>query len=155
MSAKPERDTPGIILATIFILVAGLFLNESRNMDDPDSFVFPVAICVILIGLSIAFIVWNIVRPHSDEEATQVPGSTVRRAGLVVGMLASAFTMPYIGFLPAGVGVFAALMALAMFDRWTWSRAITYLLVCIAIVFGFYGLFAKVFLVPLPEMPFF
>lgn len=151
---KREYDTPGIILAAIFILIAGLFLYNSRNLSDPDSYVFPVAICTVMIAFSIGFIVWNLLRPHPDPEAVPLPGSTIRRIGLVALMLLSAFTMPYIGFLPAGIGVFAALMILAMFEPWSWKRGLFYALICLVIVTGFYVIFAIVFLVPLPQIPF-
>jgi hypothetical protein len=154
MTAKREYDTPGIILAAIFILIAGIFLIESRNLVDSDSYVFPVAICTAMIAFSIIFIVWNLLKPHPDKEATLVPGSTPRRIGLVALMLLSALIMPYVGFLPAGIGVFAALMVLAMFEPWTWKRAITYVVVCVAVVTGFYVIFDIIFLVPLPEIPF-
>jgi hypothetical protein len=154
MPAKPERDTPGIILAASFILLAAVFLYDSRNLVDPDSYVFPAAICAVMTVLSICFIVYQLVRPHPDPEATATPGSTVRRVGLVVVMLASAFLMPYAGFILAGLGVFAALTVLAMYEPWDGKRATVYTVVGIAIVTGFYVLFAKVFLVPLPETPF-
>jgi len=154
MTAKREYDTPGIILAAIFILLAGIFLNESRNLTDSDSYVFPVAICTAMIVFSIIFIVWNLLKPHPDKEASIVPGSTPRRVGLVALMLVSALIMPYVGFLPAGLGVFAALMALAMFEPWTWKRAMNYALVCVAVVIGFYVIFDIIFLVPLPEIPY-
>jgi len=154
MATKPERDTPGIVLAAVFILIGAVFLYDSANLLDPDSFVFPVAICVVMIVLSMAFIAWNLIRPHPDVEATAVHGSTPRRAGLVVVMLASAFVMPYVGFVVSGLGAFVALMLLAMFEPWSWSRALIYGVVCLAVVSGFYAVFAKVFLVPLPEAPF-
>lgn len=154
MPTKREYDTAGIVLAAVFILIGGIFLNESRNLVDPDSYVFPVAICALMIVLCIGFIVWNLLNPHPDEEASIVRGSTFRRVGLVALMLVSSFAMPYIGFLPAGIGVFAALMVLAMYEAWTLSRVLTYALVCVAIVTGFYVIFAVVFLVPLPEIPF-
>ncbi|MDX9861385.1 MAG: tripartite tricarboxylate transporter TctB family protein [Rhodospirillales bacterium] len=154
MPAKPDRDTPGIILAAVFILLAAVFVFDSRNLLDPDSYVFPMAICTVMIVLSIGFIVWNVIRPQPDPEASPSPGSTPRRVGLVLVMLASAFLMPYAGFLLAGLGVFAALMLLAMFEPWTPKRGVLYAIVGVAIVTGFYVLFAKIFLVPLPETPF-
>jgi len=151
---KSEFDKPGIIMAAIFILIGSVFLYDARTLPDPDSYVFPMAICVIMIALSISFIVWSLLKPHQDEDAAAKPGSTVRRIGLVVLMLISAFIMPYVGFLPAGLGVFAALMAIAMFKPWTWKIAVIYALICVAIVTGFYTLFDTVFHVPLPEIPF-
>jgi len=154
MTAKSERDTPGIVLAAVFIVIGGIFLAASRDLVDSDSYVFPVTVCVIMIGLSVVFIIKNLVRPQPDTDNSIVAGSTVRRVGLVAMMLASAIVMPYVGFLPAGLGVFAALILLAMFETWTARRALIYSLTGIAIVVGFYVVFAKVFLVPLPEMPF-
>jgi len=154
MPAKPERDTPGLVLAAIFILLGAVFLYDSRNLLDPDSYVFPAAICTVMIALSITFIVINLVRPRPDREASQTPGSAARRIGLVAVMLASAFVMPYTGFLLAGFGVFGALILLATFEAWTAKRAAVYTVVGVAIVTGFYVVFAKVFLVPLPETPF-
>lgn len=154
MTAKRERDTPGLVMAAVFILIGAAFINESRRLADPDSYVFPVTICVVMITLSIGFIVLNLVKPHPDPAAGILPGSTVRRVGLVAMMLLCAFIMPYVGFLPAGFGVFAALMAIAMFEPWTWGRMIVFPLLCVAIVSGFYVLFDVLFLVPLPEIPF-
>lgn len=154
MTAKPERDTPGIILAAVFIVTGGIFLAESRNLMDADSYVFPSAICAVMILLSTIFIIKNLVRPQPDVDASIVPGSTFRRAGLVAMMLASALVMPYVGFVLGGLGVFAALTVLAMFEPWNPKRALLYALVGAAIVSVFYIVFAKVFLVPLPEMPF-
>lgn len=151
---KREFDTPGIILAGICILIGGIFLNDARTLQDYDSYVFPMAICVVMIVLCISFIVWNLLKPHLDKGATAKPGSTPRRVGLVALMLISALLIPYVGFLPAGLGVFAALMGIAMFKPWTWKRAVTYALICVAIVTGFYVVFDVVFLVPLPEIPF-
>lgn len=154
MTAKPERDTPGIALAAVFIVTGAIFIAESRNLMDPDSYVFPSAICAVMIGLSTIFIIKNLITPHPDIDETIVRGSTPRRAGLVIAMMASAFLMPVVGFMPSGLGVFAALTLLAMFEPWTPKRIIAYSLTGIATVTLFYVVFAKVFLVPLPEMPF-
>ena len=154
MTAKPERDTPGIVVAAAFILTGALFVAESRNLVDADSYVFPVAICIVMITLSLIFIIKGLIAPHPDKDETIVTGSTFRRVGLVVAMLASAFAMPFVGFLPAGQGVFAALTLLAMFEPWTPKRLFVYSLTGVATVAAFYVVFAKVFLVPLPEIPF-
>lgn len=155
MTAKPERDAPGIALAAIFIVIGAIFIAESRNLMDPDSYVFPSAICAVMIVLSTVFIIKNLIYPHPDIDESIVRGSTLRRVGLVGAMMACAFAMPYLGFVPSGLGVFAALTLLAMFEPWTPKRIVAYTLTGIATVTVFYVVFAKVFLVPLPEMPFF
>jgi putative tricarboxylic transport membrane protein len=58
--------------------------------------------------------------------------------------------MPYVGFLVSGVAAFAAITMIAMYDPWTRYRKIVYPLVCVGVVLGFYTMFAKVLLVPLP-----
>jgi hypothetical protein len=80
-----------------------------------------------------------------------MPGaSTPRRVALVAAMLISTALMPYLGFLISGVAAFAAIMLIAMYDPWTRYRKIVYPLVCVGVVVGFYTMFAKVLLVPLP-----
>ena len=46
--------------------------------------------------------------------------------------------------------VFAVITWFAMYDQWTRFRLIVYPLVGVGIVIGFYAIFAKVLLVPLP-----
>ena len=58
--------------------------------------------------------------------------------------------MPYVGFAVSGLVAFVAIMWFAMYDRWTRFRLIVYPLVGVGIVIGFYTIFAKVLLVPLP-----
>src|SRR3546814_4801624 len=65
-------------------------------------------------------------------------------------MLLGALAMPLVGFLPAGVAVFLAILALAQYDPWTTHRRIVFPLVGVAIVVGFYVLFSEALLVPLP-----
>src|SRR3546814_925697 len=77
-------------------------------------------------------------------------GSWPRRIGLVAVMLLGALAMPLVGFLPAGVAVFLASLALAQYDPWTTHRRIVFPLVGVAIVVGFYVLFSEALLVPLP-----
>lgn len=144
------RDVPGMIMAVIFILVGSIAIWDTTNMADSDSYVFPRAIAIAMILFSIALIVWNLVKPSPADSDTAVPGSTPRRIGLVAIMLISTGLMPYIGFIPAGLIAFAVTMVFAMYDPWTRFRQIVYPLVGIAIVLGFYAVFAKVLLVPLP-----
>jgi len=153
VATEGRRDTGGMVVAAIFIFVGGLAVWDSLDYTDADSFVFPRTIAAAMIVFSLALIGWNLARPVAPEPAA--PGSTPRRVGLVVAMLAVALSMPYTGFLIAGLGAFAAITALAMYDPWTRGRLLLYPLVGAAIVFGFYVLFTKVLLVPLPVGRFF
>src|SRR3546814_2979766 len=110
-------------------------------MSDPDSYVFPRSIIVLMIAFSLLLILRNLAfgggRPRSADE-----GSWPRRIGLVAVMLLGALAMPLVGFLPAGVAVFLAILALAQYDPWTTHRRIVFPLVGVAIVVGFYVLFS-------------
>ena len=145
-----SRDVPGMLMAVVFILVAAGALWDTTNMADSDSYVFPSAVAIAMIVFSIALIVWNLVFPSGGNGDTLPGASTPRRVALVAAMLISTGLMPYVGFLVSGVAAFAAIMAVAMYDPWTRYRKIVYPLVCIGIVLGFYTIFAKVLLVPLP-----
>lgn len=144
------RDVPGMLMAVVFILVAAGALWDTTNMADSDSYVFPAAVAIAMIVFSIALIVWNLIYP-SGGNVESVPGaSTLRRVALVAAMLISTALMPYLGFLVSGIAAFAAIMLVAMYDPWTRYRKIVYPLVCVGVVVGFYTMFAKVLLVPLP-----
>ena len=144
------RDVGGMVIAVVFILLAAVSLWDTTTMTDADSYVFPRAIAIAMIAFSIALIVWNLVRPSAENGETVEGASTPRRVGLVAAMLIGTALMPYVGFALSGVVVFAVIMWLAMYDQWTRFRLIVYPLVGVGIVIGFYTIFAKVLLVPLP-----
>lgn len=144
-----SRDTGGMIVAAIFILIGVLALWDTFDYTDADSFVFPRTVAGAMIVFCIALITWSLLRPI-DIEARGAQ-STPRRVGLVTAMLIAALLMPYAGFLLSGLVAFGAIVWLAMYDPWTRGRLIVYPLVGTAIVVGFYFMFTKVLLVPLPD----
>ena len=148
-NTNPVKDTGGMIMGCIFILVASLSLWDTTNMMDSDSYVFPRAIAIAMIAMSLMLIVWNVIRPSTYPE--EYPkASTVRRTFLVMVMLISCFAMPWFGFLISGILTFGLLILVAMYDEWTPGKKIVYPLLAVAIVVGFYTLFSKLLLVPLP-----
>ena len=147
---KPGQDVPGMIMAVVFIIVAAVALWDTTTMADSDSYVFPRAVATAMIVFSLGLIVWNLVVGTSKEVGQAAVASTPRRLGLVVVMLLGTGLMPYIGFVLSTLIVFAAIMLIAMYDPWTRFRKIVYPLVCVGVVLGFYVIFAKVLLVPLP-----
>lgn len=146
-----RRDTGGMVVAAVFILVSVVALWDTTNMVDADSYVFPRTIAIAMIIFSILLIVWNLIRPEPGNGEAPTPGaSTVRRVGLVAAMLLSTALMPWLGFLVSGFAAFISIMVIAMYDPWTRFRKLVYPLVCAAFVAGFYFLFAQLLLVPLP-----
>ncbi len=158
--AGRQRDIKGMVMSAVFILVGIIAYWDTLEMIDSDSYVFPRAIAVTMVVLCLAFIVWNLILPPRalteslEAQTAQRGGSTVRRVALVVAMLVCALIMPYVGFYIAGLGVFFALLMIAMYDPWTKFKLAVYPIICIAFVSGFYFLFKSAFLVPLPEAPF-
>lgn len=144
------KDTATIFMACLFILVSAIALWDTTHMLDSDSYVFPRAVALAMIGLSLTLIVWNLIKPRIEKKETITGASTVRRVSLVVVMLLSCLAMPWIGFLIPGIITFLLLMYIAMYDEWTLKKKILYPLVAVAIVVGFYSLFGNLLQVPLP-----
>ncbi len=145
------RDIGGMVTAALFILLAVVALWDTTTMADADSYVFPRTVAIAMIVFSLMLIAWNLVRPASGSGEPGLPGaSTPRRVGLVAAMLVSTALMPWVGFLVSAFVAFVSIMLIAMYDPWTPYRKLVYPLVCVAFVVGFYFLFAKLLLVPLP-----
>ena len=146
-----RRDVGGMVTAAVFILVAVMALWDTTTMVDADSYVFPRAVAIAMIVFCLMLIAWDLLRPSSGNGDAPVPGaSTVRRVSLVTAMLVSTMLMPWLGFLVSGLVAFVSIMLIAMYDPWTRFRLLVYPFVCLAFVVGFYFLFAKLLLVPLP-----
>lgn len=156
-SAKitPGRDTGTVVVACLFIIIAIVSLWDTTTMMDSDSYVFPRAIAIVMILLSLILIISNLIRSKAGkiDEATGV--STVRRVSLVAVMLLSCLLMPWLGFLISGFATFLLLMMVAMYDEWSLSKKIIYPLTALTIVAAFYTLFSKLLMVPLPVGAFF
>src|SRR3546814_6668053 len=62
MSTEPSssRDLPGTIIAAAFILLGAVFWWDTTDMSDPDSYVFPRSIIVLMIAFSLLLILRNL-----------------------------------------------------------------------------------------------
>lgn len=138
-----------MVTAAFFILLGAVLYYDTTTMLDRDSYVFPRAVIAAMVGLSLAVIIMNLVRPEAETEGPE-RGSGMRRAGLVAAMAAATALMPVLGFVVSGLIAFMIIMVLAMYDPWTRFRLIVYPVVGLAIVIGFYVLFKEVLYVPLP-----
>jgi len=144
------RDMPGMVMACLFIIIAAISLWDTTHMMDSDSYVFPRAIAIAMILLSLTLIVWNLLKPVVTKQMAATGASTIRRLSLVVVMLLSCALMPWLGFLISGFATFILLMLVAMYDKWTPKKKLIYPLIAVSVVVGFYVLFSKLLLVPLP-----
>ncbi|WP_282606770.1 tripartite tricarboxylate transporter TctB family protein [Pelagibius sp. Alg239-R121] len=151
VESKSRSDLAGTVTAVVFILMACLALWDTTSMTDSDSYVFPRAIAAAMIVFCILLIAYNFIKRPADEAAGGTgSASTPRRVGLVAAMLGASLVMPWVGFLLSGFCAFGAIMLFAMYDPWTGRRRIVFPVAGLAIVLGFYTLFSKVLLVPLP-----
>lgn len=145
-----DRNTAGLVMSSLFILVAAIALWDTTNMMDADSFIFPRAIAIAMIVLNLILIARNLIGASDDDEPGKEGASTVRRVCLTLGMLLGCVMMPFFGFLISGVITFILLMLIAMYHQWTAKTMVVYPMVAVATVVGFYLLFSKLLLVPLP-----
>jgi putative tricarboxylic transport membrane protein len=145
-----NRDMASVVMACLFIIMGVVALWDTTNMMDSDSYVFPRAIAIAMILFSLALIVWKLAKPAARKDANGISASNFRRIALVGVMLLSCLLMPWLGFLISGFATFFLLMLVAMYDAWTPAKKIIYPLIAVAVVLGFYGLFANLLQVPLP-----
>ncbi len=131
------RDTAGMVMASLFILLSAVSLWDTTSMLDSDSYVFPRAVAIAMILFCLILITWNLLKPVAEKKEIITDASAIRRMLLVVIMLFSCVFMPWLGFLISGF-------------EWTSKRKFIYPLVAVSVVAGFYTLFSKLLLVPLP-----
>ena len=145
------KDLGGLVISCLFILIAVVALWDTTHMLDSDSYVFPRVIAIAMIVLNLLLLGRKLLKFTDDKKEMQKTGdSTGRRIALIVGMLVSCVMMPFLGFLISGVITFMFLMLVAMYDEWNAKTRIIYPLVALSLVVGFYMLFTKLLLVPLP-----
>ncbi len=144
------RDTAGVVMACLFILLAAVSLWDTTTMMDSDSYVFPRAIAIAMILFCLILIFWNLLKPVTKKEEVITDASVIRRMLLIGVMLFSCIFMPWLGFLISGFATFLLLMVVSMYDEWTTKRKLLYPLIAVSVVAGFYTLFSKLLLVPLP-----
>lgn len=146
-----NRDFSGLLMSSLFILIAAIALWDTTHMMDSDSYIFPRAITIAMVVFNLLLIFRNLMGfSDYEKQQTQKGASTVRRVCLILGMLLGCVLMPLLGFLISGIITFLILMVIAMYDKWTTKTMVVYSVVAIATVLGFYLLFSKLLLVPLP-----
>lgn len=147
---EARHDVGGAVIAALLILLGVAMLWDTTQMLDRDSYVFPRAVIGAMMILCTVIIIRAMLVTRPPRER-QEGASNARRIALVTAMLGGVAAMPWIGFWLAGIIIFGALMAIAMYDPWTRFRLVVYSLVGLALSLGFYFLFKRVFLVPFPE----
>ncbi len=144
-----KKDSMGtLLIAAFFVFVAIMTIYDTTTYSDIDSKVFPRSSAIGLLVLSVATIIWTLLKPSRDEGFGH--GSWWRRIMLILTMLLACILMPYLSFLPAGGVAFIGGLIAAMHDRWSMKTLVVYWLVGAAIVSAFYVIFKFALHVPLP-----
>lgn len=148
MNAPAKRDAGSLVVALVFVLIGVVVLYDTTGYADMDSKIFPRAAAIVLIlTAGTACILW-LLRPTPVQGFGD--GRWWRRIVLVGAMLAAALLMPWIGFLAAGMLVFAGGLMAGMEDRWSLRSLGLYGLCSVVIVVAVHALFKYALYVPLP-----
>ncbi len=145
--SESRVDVRGIAGSAIAIAGAAAAWYYAKDFSDMGA-VFPRTLSAILAILGVLYIVMAVLRP--EPQRAHAPGSNVRRVGLVAVMVAWSALIEPVGFLTTSIGCYAAILALANYDRWTPRLAVTYAVAGAAVLGGLYAIFRFVLEVPLP-----
>ena len=148
MNVPVQRSIGSLVISLAFVLIGVVVLYDTAGYSDVDSKIFPRAAAIALILSAGASCVMWMLRPAPVQGFGD--GSWWRRVLLVGSMLVAALLMPRIGFLPAGVLVFAGGLVAGMEDRWSVRTLALYGACSLVIVTAFYALFKYGLYVPLP-----
>lgn len=157
-SNRDSRDIRGTLGALIFIVIGGVCWWDVRDAPSAQAVVFPRTVIILMVACCVLLILRNLIG-YAASEPIGSAGSVIRRVSLIVVMIVATLAMPYLGFVIAVLAAYLAIMAIAMYERWTGLRLVVYSAAGVVVVVGFYFVFQHVFQVPLPapsgfELPF-
>lgn len=147
VTAPSGPDWPGAVGSALAVAIGVAALAFSGEFSMLGA-VFPRTIGGLLIVLGLLHIGLTVRgRTRAGRPAS---GSTARRVGVMAVMLAWAFALQPVGFLPSSAVAFVLLLALAQHERWTPARLLSHAAAGAVLLIGLYALFKLVLLVPLP-----
>ncbi|MGN8158129.1 tripartite tricarboxylate transporter TctB family protein [Salinisphaera sp. RV14] len=147
---RDTRDLRGTVGALIFVVVGGVCWWDISRTPSPQATVFPETVIGLMVVFSALLILRNLLG-YAAPASIGSAGSVVRRVLLIVVMVIATLAMPYFGFPIAALAAYVAIMAIAMYERWTPMRLWLYPASGVIVVLGFYFIFKYLFQVPLPE----
>ena len=152
-SARPNRDTPAMLFGVLFIIIGVMAYVQTKDMSAMGS-VFPGALSAALVLLSAILIAFQIGRAPArtkKDHGEEGKPSTVRRAIMVVSLLAWAVMLPSIGFFESSVLAFLVLIGLATFERITPKVMAFYAVFAVGMVGAFHLLMVHVLNLRMPD----
>ncbi|MFN7022984.1 MAG: tripartite tricarboxylate transporter permease [Pseudorhizobium sp.] len=143
------RDVGGMSLAVVFIAVGLVALLDTSRMSMMGS-VFPRAISILLILLSLALVVLSFLGRSVRAPEPESGAASRRRIALAAIFGVWVFAIPLVGFAVSSLLAFLSMMVLAEFERQpgaVWARRG---LVAVATVMVFWLLMSEVLLLRVP-----
>ncbi len=147
-TSKSQGDIGSLIVSALFVITGVITLYDTTSYTDKDSQVFPQTVAVVLIVTAAISFITRFLKPSNDGGFGH--GIWWRRLFLLGAMFFTCFTMPVIGFLPAGIIAFSGGLIAAMHDQWSIKIAALYWGCGALIMIAFFVLFKFVLDVPLP-----
>jgi putative tricarboxylic transport membrane protein len=145
-----HRDMVAIGFGAAFVLIGALVLFDTRGMS-PMGSVFPRAIAIILILLSLAMIGLGFLGRSVRAPKPEPEAATRRRISLGVIFGAWVIAIPFLGFAASGLIAFLAMMFVAEHDRQPTAVWIRRTLIGVATVAVFWLLMSKLLLLRMPD----
>ncbi len=140
-------DIPGAAGSALMVAIGAAAIWAARDYSELGA-VFPRTVGALLVALGIVYIA--LVALGRSHRVDVAEGSFARRVLAAAVMLAWAFTLEPLGFLPSGGAAMAALLLIAHHDRWTLRTALVYGLATATVLGLLYALFKFALQVPLP-----
>jgi putative tricarboxylic transport membrane protein len=154
-AAPSYRDPASMILAALFAAL-GIYAYVDTAGMTPMGSVFPMAISLVMVALSVILLLMHLRRPAQPR---QVEGAALlparepvgwRRIAAAVAMAVWIVAIPLLGFFTAGLIGFAMMIAVASWEMPGFKVFAGYVVAALALVAGFYLLMAEVLLIRMP-----
>lgn len=144
-----QRDIGSLGCTIVLIMLGALFYYDTTTMVDSDSYVFPRAIILIMIIISLIRVSLDVLTP-TEEDRDNLSYNHIRGLMLVLVMGLSISLIPSIGFYLAIMLAFICIMYLSMYDSWQGPKRWMYPVIAVILVSFLYLLFENAFKVQFP-----
>lgn len=142
-----RRDVAGAAGSAVLMALGAASFVAAKEFSDLGA-VFPRTIGALLVAFGAVWLV--LFALGRTRAAAPLEGSMARRAGTAAVMLAWAFALPPLGFLPASAAACAVLLLLARHGRGSMAALLAQAVATALLLLGLYVLFQHVLGVPLP-----
>ena len=145
--AETRRDVTGAIGCAVLMALGAASFVAAKDFSNLGA-VFPRTVGALLVAFGAVWLL--LFALGRTRAAASLEGSMARRTGTALVMLAWAFALPPLGFLPASAAACGALLLLARHGRGALPVLLMQALATALLLVGLFVLFQHVLGVPLP-----